>query len=203
MIKDLGGKTKPYLEKLYREQMIELGLGKEIDEAGIKASKSIQLLKVEEWEKSGKIKGELERLKKDLSAERNGTRIGAEAEVEELENTIARGEVPEVRGAKPGTDQPGYEVKARTEPFSSVNNAQNWFNDRIKKANTQFVKQKSKGQAIINLGKELKIGDSLLTKEMMRDFVKNALAKGNRGTNITEVVIKSSEGNIIYQGLGK
>ncbi len=39
MIKDLGGKTKPYLEKLYREQMIELGLGKEIDELGITASK--------------------------------------------------------------------------------------------------------------------------------------------------------------------
>ncbi len=199
---EFGKQIEPYLEKLYRGKMTELGLTDKIDEIGIQASKSLQLQKVENWEKTGKISGDLERLKNDLKSERSGTRIGAEAEVQELERKIAHGEVPEVRGAKPGTDQPEYEVKARTEPFSNINNAQNWFNDRIKKANTQFVKQKSRGQVVINLGKELKVGDTLITEEMARDFVKNSLAKGGRGTNITEVVIKSSEGNTIYRGLG-
>ncbi len=202
MISEIGEKVEPYLEKLYREKMTELGLADKIDEVGIKATKSLQLQKVEHWEKTGKIKGDLKRLKSDLISSDNGARIGAEAEVQELERKIARGEVPEVRGTTPGTDQPEYEVKARTEPFIDLKNAQNFFNDRIKKANIQFISEKTKGQVIINLGKEIRVGDILITKEMTKDFVKNALSKGGRGTNITEVVVKSSDGTIIYKGLG-
>jgi hypothetical protein len=39
MVDEFGDRVKPHLEKLYRENLIELGLGKEIDEIGIKATK--------------------------------------------------------------------------------------------------------------------------------------------------------------------
>lgn len=38
MVNDFGEKVKPYLEKMYREQMINLGLTDAIDEAGIKTT---------------------------------------------------------------------------------------------------------------------------------------------------------------------
>lgn len=40
MVKKGGDSIKPYLEKLYRENMVELGLSKEIDETGIRAFSS-------------------------------------------------------------------------------------------------------------------------------------------------------------------
>jgi hypothetical protein len=45
LVDEFGDRVKPYVEKLYREQMIELGLGKEIDEIGIKG---INLSKVKQ-----------------------------------------------------------------------------------------------------------------------------------------------------------
>jgi hypothetical protein len=38
MIAKFGNKVRPYLERLYRDQLTELGLLDEIDEAGIKAA---------------------------------------------------------------------------------------------------------------------------------------------------------------------
>ncbi|HEY5958109.1 MAG TPA: hypothetical protein VIV60_16210, partial [Polyangiaceae bacterium] len=140
--------------------------------------------------------------KKDLASSDKATRLGAEAEVVELEDRIKAGEVPEVRGAQKGPDQPDYEVKARTEPFKSQKNAENFFADRIKAANEQFKGSDSKGRVIINLGKETAIGDRPITPDVARALVAKALSKGGRGTNITEVVVKDAGGNIIYQGTG-
>ncbi len=39
MVDEFGDRVKPYVEKLYREQMIELNLADKIDEAGIKSTK--------------------------------------------------------------------------------------------------------------------------------------------------------------------
>jgi DNase/tRNase domain of colicin-like bacteriocin len=39
MVDDFGDRVKPYVEKLYREQMIELNLADKIDEIGIKSTK--------------------------------------------------------------------------------------------------------------------------------------------------------------------
>ena len=39
MVDDFGDRVKPYVEKLYREQMIELNLADKIDEVGIKNTK--------------------------------------------------------------------------------------------------------------------------------------------------------------------
>src|SRR4030095_14354173 len=162
--------------------------------------------KVDEWEKSGKIRGDqkdIDRLKKDLNSPDPATRRGAEAEVEELEAEIAAGRTPEIRGAKPGPDQSDYEVKARTTPFTDRNNAQNWFNDRIKAANKQFKDNDGRGRVVINLGEQTKIQDSPITREVAGDLVKEALSKGARGNNITNVVVKDGAGNIIYEGLGE
>ena len=162
--------------------------------------------KLDDWEKSGKIRGaqkDLDQLKERLNSPDSNTRRAAEAEVEELEAEIAAGRTPEVRGARKGPDQSDYEVKARTEPFTSRKNAQNFLNDRIKVANDQFKGQNGRGRVVINLGENTKIGDSTITREMARDMVKEALSKGNRGTNITKVVVKDGKGNIIYEGLGE
>lgn len=229
MIAKFGDKVRPHLERLYREQMTEQKLFNEFDEAGIKTAKSkgelidksatsgsktedpktgtalpksVYLEKVEKWEKEGKITGELERLKKDLASPNINIRRAAEGEVVELERKIGKNEIPEVRGSRKGTDQPEYEVKTRTEPFIDLNNAQNWFNNRIKEANKQFIGQKATGRVIINLGKEKNIGQIPLTETVVRDFVRNALAKGGRGTNITEVIVKMLDGRVIYKGLG-
>jgi len=161
---------------------------------------------VDEWAKSGKIRGnqeDIDRLKKDLNSPNEATRKGAEAEVRQLEAEIAAGRTPEVRGAQAGPDQADYEVKARTEPFTNRNNAQNFFNDRIKKANDQFKGQNGSGRVIIDLGDQTNIQGAPITREVARDLVKEALSKGGRGTNITKVVVKDGNGNIIYEGLGE
>lgn len=44
MVDDFGDAIKPHLEKLYRERMVELGLGKEIDEVGIKNTKLDEII---------------------------------------------------------------------------------------------------------------------------------------------------------------
>ena len=162
-----------------------------------------------EWEQAGKIKGDLRRLKNDLTSADKGTRLGAEAEVVELESQIKSGKIPEVRGASKGPDQPDYEVKARTEPFSSQKNAENFFADRIKGANEQFKGANSSGRIVINLGKETTIPGPAgkpsqpINAEAAKNLVAKALSKGGRGTNITEVVVKDANGEIIYQGLGE
>lgn len=158
--------------------------------------------KVLEWEKSGKIKGDLSRLKKDLLSTDKATRLGAEAEVTELQQEIMAGRTPTVRGATPGPDQPTYEVKARTEPFSSQKNAENFFADRIKAANSQFRGDNATGRVVINLGEEKTIQGKPITAETARSMVAKALSKGGRGTNITEVVVKKGNGEIIYKGKG-
>jgi hypothetical protein len=159
--------------------------------------------KLIDWEKSGKIKGDVADLKQRLGSSDAGTRGGARAELTELEGAIARGEIPDVRGGKKGPDQPDYEVKARTEPFGGEKNAQNWFNDRIKAANDQFKGQASQGRVVINLGDNATIGGKPIDTNVARGLVENALSKGGRGTNVTEVVVKDGSGRIIYQGLGK
>jgi Domain of unknown function (DUF4157)/Putative RNase-like toxin, toxin_1 len=174
--------------------------------------KDFPIDRVLEWEKSGKIKGDLTRLKGDLQSSDKATRIGAEAEVTELQSEIDAGKKPEVRGARKGPDQPDYEVKARTEPFSSKKNAQNFFNDRIKTANDQFKGQDSSGRVVINIGEETKIASKStasesitqepITQELAKEMVREALSKGGRGTNLTEVVVKAKDGTIIYQGKG-
>jgi hypothetical protein len=45
MVEKFGEKVKPYIEKLYREQMIELNLGDKIDEVGIKSTNINKLSK--------------------------------------------------------------------------------------------------------------------------------------------------------------
>jgi hypothetical protein len=161
------------------------------------------LRKVLEWEKDGKLKGDLSRLKSDLGSSNPGTRAGARAELMELESEIKAGKIPEVRGAQAGPDQPDYEVKARSEPFTSEKNAQNWFNDRIKAANDQLGKAGGKGRVVINLGDNTAIGSETIGKDMARGLIKSALSKGARGTAITEVVVKDGNGIVIYQGLGE
>jgi hypothetical protein len=61
--------------------------------------------------------------------------LAAEAEVKEYARDIDNGLTPTVRGALPGPDQPTYEVKARTAPFTSQNKAENFFADHVKHAN--------------------------------------------------------------------
>lgn len=129
--------------------------------------------------------------------------MAAEAELIELEAEVAKGGKPIIRGGEKGTDQPKYEVKARTEPFTSDKNAQNFFNDRIKAGNTQFAGGMTTGEIIINLGENTTIGGTPISSDAARLFVQNALSKGNRGTNVTKVIIKDASGNIIYSGLGE
>ena len=155
-----------------------------------------------EWEAEGRVKGDLARLRKELLSPDKATRIGAEAEVQEFAAEIKAGRNPKVRGAAQGPDQPTYEVKARTEPFTSEKNAQNFFNDRIKAANDQFKGANSRGKVVINLGVETNVGMLEIDQKHARVIVKIALSKGGRGTNITEVVVKDRSGRIIYQGLG-
>jgi len=161
------------------------------------------LQKLAAWEKSGKITGDVSDLKARLGSSDPGTRLGAQAELSELEGQIAKGETPEVRGGKRGPDQPEYEVKARTEPFTGEKNAQNWFNDRTKAANDQFKGAGSQGRVVINLGDNATIGGKPIDVDVARALVKQALSKGGRGTNVTAVVVKDGSGRIIYQGLGE
>ena len=160
------------------------------------------LRKLRDWETSGKITGDLARLKSDLASPNSGTRLGAQAELTELEGEIGQGRTPEVRGARPGPDQPTFEVKARTEPFTSEKNAQNFFNDRIKTANGQFRGVNSQGRVVINLGDNATILGTDIDANVARDLVSEALSKGDRSSNVISVVVKDKTGRVIYEGLG-
>ena len=160
------------------------------------------LEKVLDWEKSGKIRGDLTRLKEDLASANQSTRQATQAELIEFEESIKAGKIVDYRGATKGPDLPDREIKARTEPFTDQKNAQNFFNDRIKAANDQFKGAGGQGKVIINLGEHATISSKPIDANVARDLVGDALSKGARGTNITEVVVKDGKGNIIYHGLG-
>jgi hypothetical protein len=156
-----------------------------------------------EWEKHGKLRGDLARLKADLASADKPTRMAAEAEVLELKGEIDAGKVPTYRGNLPGPDQPHYEVKARTEPFTDRKNAQNHFNSKLKEASDQFLREGTRGEVRINLGSSLTIDGQPITKSMVQELVRDALSKGGRGKNITSVIVKDGFGDVIYQGLGE
>lgn len=164
------------------------------------------LARYDELVSSGKVTGtakDIEHVRKRLASKNNADRIGAEAELTEIERQIANGQTPEIRGGKPGTDSPTSEVKARTEPFTSKKNAQTHFNTTIKKANEQFARHGSEGEVVINLGAETHVLGQPITAEVAREMVASALEKGGRGTNITNVLVIDGKGTTIYCGLGK
>jgi Domain of unknown function (DUF4157) len=169
---------------------------------GASAKTSTSVNKVNEWKENNQITGDLKDLQKRLNSPDRGNRLGAEAEVRAYEQRIKNGEVPEVQGNKAGTDFAGNEIKARTEPFTNEKQANNFFADRIKKANSQYAKQGSTGAVTIDLGTQGTIDGKVMTKDVVQRLVQQALSKGNRGSEITEVVVIDGSGNVIYTGKG-
>ncbi|TCN32783.1 uncharacterized protein DUF4157 [Kribbella orskensis] len=163
----------------------------------------VALDRLDALQHSGRLRGDVSNLRKRLESPDKATRIGAEAELTEFERELARGKSPAVRGAEPGTDQPTFEVKARTEPFTSQKNAQNFFNDRVKAANQQFVNSATKGEVRINLGQQNSIQGKPIDQELLKRMVADTLSKGGRGSNITKVVVVRGDGSIVYEGLGE
>jgi hypothetical protein len=159
--------------------------------------------KVNEWKKNNQITGDLKDLQKRLNSPDKGNRLGAEAEVRAYEQRIKNGEIPEVQGNKAGTDFSGDEIKARTEPFANEKQAKNFFADRIKKANSQYTKQGTTGTVTIDLGTQGTIDGKIMTKDMAQKLVQQSLSKGNRGSEITEVVVIDGNGKVIYTGKGE
>ena len=161
------------------------------------------LRRIEQTERSvteGKLSGTTNDLIKRLVAGSRSTRLGAEAELRDIARAIDRGEKVELVGR--GPDLPTGETKARTIPFDSLKNAQNFFNDRIKTANAQWAKVGQKGPVSIDLGEHVDIAGSPITRAVARDLVRNALSKGGRGTNVTKVTVRGRDG-VIYEGLGE
>jgi hypothetical protein len=158
--------------------------------------------KVREWKENSQITGDLKDLEKRLNSPDKGNRLGAEAEVRAYEQKIKNGEIPEVQGKQPGTDFSNNEIKARTEPFNNDKQATNFFNDRIKKANSQYKKSNSTGSATIDLGSHVTINGKAITPDVAREIVQEAMSKGNRGSELTEVIVVDGSGKIIYRGMG-
>ncbi len=181
------------------------GNGKQLEKLAPKTLTPVE--RFDQLVAEGKVTGSpenIEHVRKRLaSMTNNADRIGAEAELQEMERQIAKGAKPEVQGGQRGTDSPTSEVKARTEPFLSEKNAQNHFNTTIKKASEQFGGQGSTGEAVINLGKETSILGKPITEETARQMVAEALSKGGRGKNITNVLVVDGNGKVIYSGLGR
>jgi hypothetical protein len=163
------------------------------------------LERVKEWEQSGSINGGgVERLKKMLVSSDLGHRAGAEAEVRAFARIIAEGGQIDVSGEGiAGADIPGEEVKAKYGAFSSDKNAENWFKDRVGAANEQLKSDQESGRVTLDLGRENHILGKLITRDMARAMVREALKKSSRGTNVTEVVVVDANNKIIYRGLGK
>jgi hypothetical protein len=103
---------------------------------------------------------------------------------------------------KAGTDFSSNEIKARTEPFANEKQAKNFFADRIKKANSQYTKQGTTGAVTIDLGTQGTINGQVMTKETAQRLVQQSLLKGNRASEITEVIVIDGSGNVIYTGKG-
>ncbi len=164
------------------------------------------LTRLNAMEANGEIAGDVANLRQRLSSPDNATRLGAEAELLELEGQVRAGERPVVRGAQAGTDQATYEVKARTEPFADPKNLNNSFAGQVKAANTQFVNGGTTGEVRINMGEHVTFGGDPtrpITTEMVRQAVAEAVATGGRATNVTRVVVRTGDGTIVYQGLGE
>ena len=164
------------------------------------------LTRLGQLEAAGEVGGDVANLRQRLSSTDQATRLGAEAELIELEGQVRAGERPIIRGAAAGTDQATYEVKARTEPFADVNNLDNSFATQIKAANRQFVNGGTQGEVRINLGEQVTLGGdpaNPVTETMIRNAVRQAVETGGRATNITRVVVRTGDGTIVYQGLGE
>jgi hypothetical protein len=190
----------------FRKGMVRIGRSPDPVEGGGNVAEGTPaktpLDRFADLEAKKQITGDTGHLRERLSSTDKATRLGAEAELIELESQVASGEKPVVRGGAAGSDQPTYEVKARTEPFTSEKNAQNFFNDRIKAGNAQFFKNGVTGEVRINLGENTTINGKPITVEVAKQLVKKALSKGGRGTKVTRVIVKDAAGKVIYSGLG-
>jgi hypothetical protein len=153
----------------------------------------------EQWIVGGKLRGLVNDFLKRLTSGDRATRLGAEGEFRAFAREIESGKTVEITGK--GPDLPTGEVKTRTKSFASLDNAQNFFNARIKRGNAQWVKAKKKGPVVVDLGEHVDIAGAPITREVARDLVKSALSKGGRGTNVTNVTVRGPQG-VVYEGLG-